>query len=258
MIGNVTDVAPRQRAYPRLPIVMGTTLVAGLAWALLVFGGGHVHHAGNQLTTATRLFADFGFLFTMWSIMAIAMMLPIALPAILTFADIQRAGAAKGEDTVSPALFAAGYLCAWLAFGLAAATAQWGTHIWVMAAPAIADNGWLFSGLLLLAAGLYQWTPLKNACLIRCRAPMQFFLTHWRTGNRGAVRMGFRYGVYCVGCCWLLMTLMLISGMFNLLGMALLTVYMLFEKIVPDGRKFSRAAGLAAVLGGCILLLKLA
>jgi predicted metal-binding membrane protein len=251
---TITPISDRN-PYRRLPILFAIALVAGLAWILLALSGAHVPDPGHPGLTPDRQLADLGVIFAMWSVMAVAMMLPTAIPAIFTFADIQEAGAVKGEKAVTPAMFASGYLCAWLVFALAAATFQWRMHSWTMASPSFADNGWLFGGLLLVGAGLYQWTPLKDACLTRCRSPMQFFLTDWHSGSRGAFRMGVRYGLICVGCCWLLMALMLITGMFNLIGMAMLTIYMLVEKITPQERMITRAAGLAAVLCGTILLI---
>lgn len=180
----------------------------------------------------------------MWLLMAIAMMLPTAAPAILAFGDLAaRAGPGGHRRSLA---FVAGYLAAWATFGVLATAAQGILTAFVTRAPS-----WLgpsLTGTLLLTAGIYQFSATKDACLEKCRSPMAFFLAHWRDGVPGAAALGLRHGAYCVGCCWLLMGLMLPSGAMSLATTALLGALMLAEKVLPGGRRIALAAG--AVLAG--------
>jgi len=112
----------------------------------------------------------------------------------------------------------------------------------------------LVGGLLLLAAGLFQWTPLKSTCLRQCRSPLGFIMTEWREGARGALRMGLRHGSYCVGCCWVLMALLWVAGVMNLLWVAALAAFVLVEKLLPRGELVGRVAGGMLMLAGLVLL----
>jgi predicted metal-binding membrane protein len=123
-------------------------------------------------------------------------------------------------------------------------------HVAVLISPAMIGTSPLLGGLVLIAAGIYQWTPAKHACLARCRSPLAFLLTEWREGARGALVMGIRHGFSCAGCCWLLMLLLFVVGVMNLLWIALLTVFVLLEKILPRGLWVSRASGGALIIWG--------
>ena len=118
------------------------------------------------------------------------------------------------------------------------------------------SNNPVFGGMLLIAAGVFQFTPLKNACLTHCRSPIGFFMTEWREGNRGAFLMGVRHGIYCVGCCWVLMTLLFVAGVMNLLWVAMIAGYVLVEKIVPAGDWVRRAAGFCTIILGVWMVTK--
>jgi predicted metal-binding membrane protein len=180
-------------------------------------------------------------LVVMWWLMMAAMMLPSATPAILLYARVRRA---HGTEHViaPPSLFLAGYLFVWLLFSIAAAVAQ---RILVspFTAVPVARSG------LLLAAGLYQLSPLKRACLNQCRLPAQFISRHWRNGLFGALRLGVLHGAYCVGCCWMLMTLLFVGGAMNLVWVVGLTVIVGGEKLLP-GKWLPRTSGVALVLWG--------
>ena len=136
----------------------------------------------------------------------------------------------------------------WAVFSALATAAQWGLQF------AALGGNLVFGGALLAGAGLFQWSPLKNACLTNCRSPFGFFLTNWREGGRGALVMGLRHGVQCVGCCWLLMALMLLTGAMNLLWMSVLTAFVLIEKVAPGGVWVGRVAGLLLAGWGAWLL----
>lgn len=179
----------------------------------------------------------------MWSVMMAAMMLPSASPMVLLVART------PGSSSLRTALFVLGYLTVWSLFS-SAATALQGA---LQALRLLSDSGLgdpLLAGGVLIGAGVYQWTPLKGRCLEHCRSPLAFMLSHWRPGPSGAWRLGLVHGAYCVGCCWLLMLLLFVSGVMNLLWAAALAVLVLLEKVLPGGRWVARAAGAALVVWG--------
>lgn len=203
--------------------------------------------------------AQYWIALAMWMVMAVAMMLPTAIPVIATFDDIQGAARAKGLADVPGWMFAAGYLAVWGALAFGAAALQWGITSVLGEEPIFATSVPVIGGALLIAAGLYQWSALKAACLSQCRSPMRFFMTHWRDGRVGAFRMGMRHGIFCVGCCWALMVLMFVGGTMNLVWMAVLTVIMLLEKVLPNesngSRVFTYGTGMVFVIWGVVLLI---
>lgn len=181
----------------------------------------------------------------MWWTMMIGMMVPSAAPMILLFGNVQRRQLAAESPKLRVALFTAGYLATWGAFSVLAAGAQLALTKLALLAPidlTVAD--WL-GALLVALAGIYQLTPLKNACLRRCRSPAEFLSSHWRRGNAGAFRMGIEHGVYCVGCCWLLMSLLFVVGVMNLLWVAVIAAFVLIEKLVPQGETTAKINGVA-------------
>ena len=236
----------------RFWILFGLFAMTGLAWlytAGLVGAPhdpathgsfGHVH-AGSS--------SPFSVLLAMWIVMMVAMMLPTASPMILTYASLARRQNASQVGVSVPALVL-GYLAAWISFSTLAAGLDWALQqgAWVSAAGQ--SRSFFFSGTLLILAGIFQWTPLKTACLSACRSPLALMLTEWRAGTWGAFRMGVRHGLFCVGCCWALMGLMWVAGMLNLLWLAALTLYMLAEKVLPGAERWSRGVGVASVLAG--------
>jgi len=194
--------------------------------------------------------------FLMWAVMMVAMMVPAASPMILTFATINRRRAAAGTPAVPTAVFLAGYLVIWSAFSLAAAALQGALQAAALLAPATLTVTPLVGGVLLIAAGLYQLTPLKYACLARCQSPLGFILSEWREGPRGAFVMGLRHGAFCVGCCWALMALLFVAGVMNLLWVAAIAAFVLVEKMVPRARAVSWSAGAALLAWGGWMLLR--
>lgn len=189
----------------------------------------------------------------MWFVMMVAMMLPAAAPTILLYDR-----AADRPDAPAPtALFLAGYLIAWLAFSIAATALQWQLAtlgaIGEMTMRAGTDS---LAGALLVAAGLYQWTPWKGACLDHCRNPARFIARHQRPGAAGAIRLGLIHGGYCVGCCGVLMTLLFVGGVMNLLWVAALTALVIAEKLLPKGQWLARASGAAMLAWGAFLLVR--
>jgi predicted metal-binding membrane protein len=163
---------------------------------------------------------------------------------ILLYARVGRQSLRDGKPFASAGYFTAGYLIAWTGFALVATLGQWlieGTLL----TPALASASRVFSGVVLIVAGLYQWTPLKDACLTQCQAPIVFLQRHggFRSDPGGAVRLGFRHGLYCVGCCWALMALLFVGGIMNVLWIAAIALFVLAEKLLPVGRLLSRLAG---------------
>ena len=188
-------------------------------------------------------------LIAMWWLMMAAMMLPSAAPAILLYArvrDVRNRDASIARTWV----FLAGYLAIWLLFSIALGLLQR-----MLTGPSMAIDNRLAQGAVLIAAGAYQLSPLKSACLRECRSPAQFISRHWRPGWHGAVRLGLMHGAYCVGCCWMLMALLFVGGVMNLLWVAALTVIVAIEKLVARGDWFGRAVGVALIGWGALRLL---
>lgn len=202
--------------------------------------------------------ADFAWMFLMWAVMMVAMMLPSVTPMVLLYSRTIRHRASQGRaDTgagAATALFAAGYLVAWIGFSALATVVNWTLHQQGLLSSMMGSTVPRIGGLALVAAGLYQWTPLKDACLAHCRSPIGFLADHWREGALGTLRMGLEHGAYCIGCCWLLMALLFVLGVMNLVWILVLTAFVLVEKLVPHGRLSARAAGTALLAWGVWLV----
>ncbi len=197
--------------------------------------------------------ADFLMAFVMWAVMMIGMMVPSVAPWVLALCGV------SARDPRSSPLFSAGgflmgYLAVWTVYSFVAAGLQWGLHTVIHLSPQLRGASPVPEGTLLLVAGIYQWTPLKNACLAHCRSPLGFFLTSWKEGRFGSFQMGFQHGLYCVGCCWALMALSFIAGLMNLLWMAAITIFLLIDHTTPVGYWFTRAAGVLLLGSGIWIL----
>jgi len=193
---------------------------------------------------------DFMAMFVMWSVMMVAMMLPSATPMILLYVKINRNRELHGRIRNSGGLFSGGYLLVWIAFSVFATLLNWGLHLSGNLTSMMGRATPVVAGITLLGAGLFQFSPLKYACLNHCRSPIGFLLTHWREGRLGTVRMGIDHGLYCLGCCWALMVLLFVLGVMNLLWIAALTLFVLAEKVVPAGHLLGRIAGLFMIAWG--------
>ena len=194
-------------------------------------------------------------LFLMWAEMMVAMMVPTVAPTVLLFAQLNRKRREQERPYVSTAVFLSGYLAAWTLFSLAIAVAQWALHGAALLSPLMdGRSAWLGGGLL-LAAGVFQFTPWKHACLRHCRSPLDFLVTGWREGRWGAFTMGWRNGAYCTGCCWVLMALLFVLGVMNVLWVAAITALVLAEKALPRGALIGRGAGVVMVSWGAWVLL---
>ena len=190
----------------------------------------------------------------MWAVMMAAMMLPSVAPTVLLFAAVRRGFVRAGRDAASPAVFVAGYLLVWLGFSVAAAVAQGALANALLLSPALRLASTPLTALLLGVAGAYQITPLKRACLSRCRSPIAFLQAHWRDRAVGVLGMGARHGLSCLGCCWALMLLLFAGGIMNLVWVALLTAVVLVEKVLPGGAGARRWIGAALLLAAAAVL----
>jgi predicted metal-binding membrane protein len=237
-------------------ILAALAAVAALSWVYLYRQMQPMADMAEMMPTgfAPWSVADFALNFAFWWAMMPGMMLPSAAPMILTFATVNRRRSERGQPYVATAVFTAGYLFAWGLFGIVATFADWGLERGALISPVSQALAPPLAACVLAAAGLYQLTPLKSACLSHCRSPLDFALHHWRDGAVGALRMGFEHGLYCLGCCWFLMTLLFAAGIMSLLWMAAITAFVLVEKLFPAGRGIARIGGVA-MLGSALYLL---
>jgi predicted metal-binding membrane protein len=247
----------------RAIVLTGLVALVVVAWLYLVHLAGDMsemerHAAMGMVMPRMEPWSgvELLLLFAMWSVMMVAMMTPSATPMILMFSAMNRRRAEHQGPVVRTGLFILGYLTAWLAYSAAAAVAQWVLHGLAVLSTAMVSTSPYLGGGLLLAAGVFQWTPLKRACLTACRSPMGFLMTEWREGRAGALIMGCRHGVYCVGCCWVLMALLFVAGVMNLLWVAAIAAFVLVEKVVPAGERVGQAAGVILTLAGVAMIVR--
>jgi predicted metal-binding membrane protein len=189
-------------------------------------------------------------MFLMWAIMMIGMMLPSVTPTVLIYAAVARKSAAQGTPVAPTGAFVSGYIAMWVGFSLFATLAQWGLEKAALLSPMMVSNSVGLGAGLLIAAGIYQWLPIKDQCLTQCRSPVDFISNHWRDGTLGAFQMGLYHGVFCLGCCWVLMLLLFVGGVMNLLWIASITVFVLLEKILPLGGRGGRISGIIMITFG--------
>jgi predicted metal-binding membrane protein len=246
------EIAENVLRRDRIVVLSGLALITTLSWAYMSSLASEMRNMdmGAEMTMPRMQawgIADFGLTFGMWAVMMVAMMTPSAAPMILMFAGVNRRRREQQVSYVPTSVFLAGYLVVWATFSVLAAAAQWGLHAVSFLSPMMAITSPLLGGVLLLAAGVYQWTPLKHACLSKCRSPLGFVLNEWREGGWGALLMGLKHGAYCTGCCWSLMVLLLVAGVMNLLWVAAIAGLVLLEKVAPAGERLGRVAGLVLV-----------
>ena len=260
----------------RLVVVTALIAVIALSWAYLLAGAG-MGMSAFEMTRMSQLGAAGGMseggmvgmvmmtpaawttgyavlMFFMWWVMMVAMMLPSAAPMILLFAAVNRKQHETGHPHVATGIFAVSYLGAWAGFSLIAVTLQWWFQRTGILSPMLVGTNVIFGGVLLLAAGIYQLTPIKHACLRHCRSPLAFLSAHWRPKARGALLMGLVHGAFCVGCCWFLMGLLFFGGVMNLYWIAGLALLVLFEKTVPAGHWLGYATGVVLFVWGAGVL----
>jgi predicted metal-binding membrane protein len=233
----------------RLVVTAGLLTLAGLAWAYLAHSAALMPSHLEMAMPEARAWSlgETAGLAIMWMVMMVAMMIPSVAPVILIFASVSRRRRLQGILATPVSVFTLGYLLAWAGYSLLAALTQSALHSATLLSPAMASESPLLGGGLLILAGVYQWLPVKAACLSHCRSPLGFFSTEWREGVSGALVMGFRHGTYCVGCCWALMALLFVAGVMNLLWVVAIAGLVLTEKVVPNGRLLGRIIGVLLV-----------
>lgn len=252
---TIEAVLRRERAIT----LAGLAGLAGLAWLYLFRLGREMADMAEMgmAQTAPWTAADAGLAVVMWAVMMVAMMLPSAAPMVLVFVAVNRKrGGAGGARYVETGVFVLGYLVVWTVFSIAAAGAEWGLNRAALLSDDLRAATPLIGGAILIAAGVYQLTPLKYACLSRCQTPIGFLLSEWREGRAGALVMGARHGLFCVGCCWVLMALLFAGGVMNLAWVAAIGGFVLLEKLVSRGRIVTWGAGGALIGWGGFLLLR--
>ena len=247
----------------RIVIAGALTALTLLCWAYLVWMAAAMSDMPDSMGDAMAMTqipewnaAYFFMMFTMWAIMMVGMMVPSAAPMILLFTTVNRKRQEQGQSYVPTAAFVAGYLTIWTLFSLAATLLQWGLDEAALLSPMMVSTSPLLGGGLLIAAGVYQMTPLKQVCLKHCRSPLQFVITNWRNGTRGALRMGIDHGAFCLGCCWILMGLLFFGGVMNLIWIAAIAIFVLLEKIAPLGDKAGMISGVPMVIIGLAILFR--
>jgi len=244
----------------RLIIAAALALIAAVAWVWMIREARDMTVTGMSECLGMDMSAAGGTasavlpLFLMWAGMMVAMMLPSATPMILTFATVSRNRRRQKRPYVPVTIFVAGYVAIWTAFSLVAAIAQWFLHREALLSPAMATHSAWLGGILLVAAGVFQFTPLKHACLSQCRAPFDFIMTRWREGAGGAFRMGLEHGQFCAGCCWALMGLLFVAGVMNIFWIAALSLIVGLEKLLPRGIWLSSATGVILTAWGTWLI----
>jgi predicted metal-binding membrane protein len=250
----------------RLIVVVALVSVGALAWLYTIAGLGmgmnafemsSMESASANRQSMTMHITGTSYvlvLLAMWWVMMVAMMLPSAAPTILLTAALNRRSTSDHPPFGTASFFTMGYLLAWLFFSLIAVVAQLVLeNNGLLSTMMYSKSTYLTAGLL-IAAGIWQFSPIKQACLRHCRSPVDFVTRHRRPGNRGALMMGLHHGTYCLGCCWFLMALLFAGGVMNLYWIAGLALFVLIEKLFPKGAWFGRIAGAGFVITGTVLL----
>jgi predicted metal-binding membrane protein len=256
--GGVEAILQRDRSI----VAVGLGAVTVLAWAYMFYDAWRMSQdpaCCSALASANMdhwPIGELGMMFTMWSVMMVAMMVPSAAPMVLLFAGLNRRRRQQDRPYVSAGLFLLGYLLIWTGFSAVVTPLQWMLHAAALLSPTMVSSSAYFGAAILIAAGVFQFTPLKNACLQHCRTPLQYFMMHWREGRLGALKMGLHHGIGCTGCCWLLMALLFVAGVMNLLWVATITIFVLLEKVAPAPRLISRIGGAALIAWGVVLAVR--
>jgi predicted metal-binding membrane protein len=243
----------------RLVILAGLLALAALAWALVVWQALAMRASSamsGSMGTPSSLTMGMGaaLFLAIWVAMMVAMMFPASAPMVLMFGAIAAGKRSRGQAYVPTWIFVSGYLLAWTLAGIVAYLVASGLDALASRSMLLMDNAGRIGGALLVAAGMYQLSPLKKVCLAKCRTPTQFLMTSWRDGYSGALRMGIQHGAFCLGCCWLLFVILFPLGMMNIAALALLTALIFAEKVLPMGRLVSVIAGNALIIYGVLVV----
>ena len=231
--------------------ILGALLILSVtAWAILIWQASTADKNAMGLTMgmSAPLFL------TIWIVMMVAMMFPTAAPMILMFARFYTSKRERGDPFVPTWIFVSAYMVIWVLFGVLAYVLAAKIEDSARDLPWIVENASRISGLLLILAGLYQFSPLKRRCLSKCRTPLDFILSSWREGNGGAFRMGIEHGVYCFGCCWLLFIILFPLGVMNVAVMAVITLVIFAEKVLASGLRAAQIAAVALIVFGILVI----
>src|SRR5262245_55485732 len=247
----------------RTVVVAALVVVIALCWLWIVLGAGMGMSAIEMtrmsrdmlMTPATWTPAYAILMLLMWWVMMVAMMLPSAAPTLLIVARISRRESVAQGPWARTGCFAAGYLTVWAGFSAVATALQWALERSELLSAMMVPTAIWLGAAILIAAGLWQVTPIKHACLRHCRSPIGFLTGHWRAGSAGAFRMGLEHGTYCLGCCWFLMALLFFGGVMNLWWIGGLAAYVLMEKVTPIGRWLGYVVGVGLIAWGAYLLM---
>lgn len=251
MIAKLDPSLARQRAV----ILTSIIAVTVFCWIWIVHqadSGMPMRMHGLGLTMGMGAWA----FMAMWVIMMVGMMFPASAPMIVTFAAIQARRRLTQRPYVPVSVFTASYMTVWLAFGFGSLGFAAGMDALAERSDWLMSNWHRLAGGLLVAAGIYQLTPLKNTCLRKCRTPAGFLLEHWRDGWSGAFAMGLRHGLYCAACCWLLFVILIPLGIMNLIAMGAVTALVFAEKTFPQGDRIGRAAGVCLMAYGALVVVR--
>lgn len=242
----------------RFIIISGILLITILAWTYIIY----LYQQMNSMNMESLFLAmpmnsewtatDFALMFLMWSVMMIAMMMPSAAPLILIFAMVNRNREPQQQPLVPTAYFLLGYLLVWMGFSLVATSLQWYLQYLDLLSPEMKTTNHLLGGIILTAAGIFQFTPLKKTCLTHCRTPVDFIHHHWKEKTGGVIQMGITHGIYCLGCCWILMALLFVAGIMNLLWVVLIALFILVEKVFPSQKLITALGGITLIVLGII------
>jgi predicted metal-binding membrane protein len=241
----------------RASVVTGIAGAVALCWIWLIATSrdmyGSMQGLSAWMMAGTWDLRYAALIFVMWIAMMVGMMLPSATPAILLFGRVMKSSPQVEGAVTRTYAFVAGYLLAWAGFSLAATILQYALARAALLSPMMVSASPTLGASILIAAGLYQLTPMKRACLAHCRGPVDFITRHFRPGVGGALRMGALHGLYCVGCCWALMLLLFFGGVMSLVWIAGITIFVLLEKLLPLAAQTGKVSG-ALLIGAGLLL----
>lgn len=245
----------------KIIIISGIVVITIFSWAYLFYLAYEMQSMNMTDELAIPQISkwnpiEFFLMFIMWFVMMIGMMIPSASPMILVFATVNRKRKEKDQPYVPTFIFMLGYLSIWGLFSLFATVAQYYFVKYDFLGHSMKSSNHFFGGIILFAAGIFQWTPLKNVCLNHCRSPLEFIMNKWREGYKGAYLMGLNHGTFCLGCCWVLMLILFVTGVMNLLWVAIIAIFVLLEKVSKHGFLIGRILGLLLILYGLILFFK--
>lgn len=230
-------------------IILASLLVlAAVAWIILIWQSSDTQMMGLTMGMDAPVFL------AIWIVMMIAMMFPAAAPMILTFARVHNDRREKGKAFVPTWVFVSAYLLIWTLFGIVAYAAALGIEMLAQQSMWLMDHAARIAGVVLILAGVYQLTPLKYACLSKCRSPLGFIMSSWREGYLGSFRMGLEHGLFCFGCCWFLFVILFPLGIMNIAAMAIITVLIFAEKSLAYGVQIAHIAAIALIVYGMLVI----